>query len=154
MLNLLSVALQGFAPGFKLSPIAIAVQGLITQLQEERRDDVRGGRGPARSATDLDPMHPPRQARDDVSVEEVLAKWELLELQLDAQRREQSIDVQRTEAPPFEHEAATSQASTVEIQHAGAVPQVAVDHDARPPSERRADDEATIIALLLAAATV
>ena len=41
MLSALSIALQGL--GFRLSPIALAVQGLIEQLEEEERLERAGG---------------------------------------------------------------------------------------------------------------
>lgn len=92
MLDPRLVALQGL--GFPLSPIAIAVQGLIEQIQEEARDDdtIGGGRrrgsrlawlfgGPASK-----PKAQPGKVGADVSEAEVRAQWELLEARQAAQQ--------------------------------------------------------------------
>lgn len=70
------VALQGFAPGFHLTPIAIAVQGLIALLQEELADYVGGGRRKGGA------VRPSGDRRRDLgpSVEHVRALWELHDL--------------------------------------------------------------------------
>jgi len=88
MLNLRNVALQGL--GFKLTPIALAVQGLIDELQEEERQQQYGGRGRRGRAqvTQRQAAEQRRPApRDELTYEEVAARWELLDMQLAAQVR-------------------------------------------------------------------
>lgn len=72
-----SIALQGFA----LSPIAIAVQGLIDSYKEE--DSPFFGMGkPVGRAKSWHYKQKLYARTDDLTVEEVQAQWELLELRL------------------------------------------------------------------------
>lgn len=102
MLNLLSIALQGFAPGFKLSPIAIAVQGLIEQIQEEqRREDVRGS-GKART-TAKPPADTLLRTRADADADLealVRSQWELLEARRQAQQADAAPAITRESGNP------------------------------------------------------
>lgn len=92
MLDPRLVALQGL--GVPLSPIALAVHGLIELIQEEaeREDSIGGGRrrggrlawlfgGPAQAKRSQ-----PGKVGADVSEAEVRAQWELLEARQAAQR--------------------------------------------------------------------
>lgn len=79
MLDPRLIALQGL--GVPLTPIAIAVQGLIAQLQEEaaQRLEYQGGGG-RRSSRPVDARPAQIQARRELTEDEVRAQWELLEL--------------------------------------------------------------------------
>ena len=70
-LSAFNVALQGLFP---LSPIAVAVQGLIEQVLQEQKVNGSGGAKPVQ----------PQAAKDQLTVEEVIAQWELLEARLRA----------------------------------------------------------------------
>lgn len=101
-LNPLLVALQGF--GFPLSPIALAVQGLIEQIIEEaRRAQIYGGRGAPRTAADLDPF---RRDLGEPLTREYVESWdELVQLRHEQQRERAEQGRQRSTSPP---QAATS----------------------------------------------
>lgn len=147
-LDLLRVALQGLAPlPFPLSPLAMAVQGLLEELQEERRDDVRGsGRrrpGPARR------VEPARRRRDEGLTEDLVRQqWELLEIRRAAPR-------QAAEAPPAAPSVAPASLDPPKAgENAGAVGQLAAaDPPGFPPPAQaapttRADDALALLLLL------
>lgn len=75
-----SIALQGFA----LTPIAMAVQGLIAVLIEEEKSRVYG-KGKARPVKST-------SKPDDLTREEVEAQWDLLETRLRAQAKDPAVD--------------------------------------------------------------
>lgn len=139
MLDPRLVALQGLT--VPLTPIYVAVQGLIALIQEEaRRDELHGG-GKKRGAA-----QPKRwgtkqagQARGqvgaDVSEAEVRAQWEALE----ARQREQAT-------PPAQAPAQAEQPAPVAQPLAPAPPSQAVKPVARPPLE--ADDEEALTLIL------
>jgi len=79
-LNPRALALQGFL----LTPIAMAVQGLISVLIEEEKSRVYG-RGKAKS---INPLRRP----DSLTREEVEAQWDLLETRLRAQAKDPAVD--------------------------------------------------------------
>jgi hypothetical protein len=87
------IALQGL--GFTLTPIAIAVQGLIEQIQEEARDDDTTGGGRRRGgrlawlfgAPAVRTRQQPGKVGADVTEAEVRAQWELLEARQAAQAK-------------------------------------------------------------------
>lgn len=105
MLDHRLIALQGLL--VPLSPIAIAVQGLIAEIQEEarRREEYRGG---GRRRVDGEHKLRRHRGRDELSEAEVRAQWELLELR----RRLQAEDAAAAErvATPPEPARARSQA--------------------------------------------
>lgn len=153
-LNALLVALQGFAPGFALSPVAIAVQGLIELLQEERRSQVYGSGRLARSP------HQPRRRRPDdgLTPELVQAQWELLEARLRAQEQDRETR-ERLQVPADEQPTPSPVTGLAPLQpppsaaiQTGAVglgPSMAGFPSAEAPQSRRqADDDA--LALILA----
>lgn len=85
-LDPLRIALQGL--GFPLSPIAMAVQGFIAELQEEaQRLEYHGGGGRQRGASAYrgrqEEAAPERRPLGEA---EVRAQWELLELRRENQR--------------------------------------------------------------------
>ena len=81
-LNSRALALQGFL----LTPIAMAVQGLIAvlALEDEKQSQVYG-RGRQKSA-------PRSKPQDELTREEVEAQWDLLETRLRAQVKDPAVD--------------------------------------------------------------
>lgn len=65
------IAVQG--AGFKLTPIALAVQGFITYLQDEAQKVNGGGKKPASN------QPAQSQQNDDALIYQVLEKWEYIE---------------------------------------------------------------------------
>lgn len=79
MLNALHIALQGLFP---LTPIALAVQGLIEEIQEENRQQVYGGgkktKGPSKTSATVARDRTPEFTEADIE-RLVTEKWEAIE---------------------------------------------------------------------------
>lgn len=86
-LDALRIALQGL---YELTPVSLAVQGLIAEIEEERREKVNGSGGqvasPVRSRPLEDPAWVERMARE---------KWEYIEA---AQARDAAREAAREAA--------------------------------------------------------
>jgi hypothetical protein len=139
---------RSFAP-FAFSPVAFAIQALIEEI---RRDRANGGGG--RSATGARP--PARPARShqrgaDVSIEEVRAQWELLELrQRNQAERERDLKAAQPAdtAPALQGKPAT-QAKPITAEPVEPAAEAGVG---LLDATRRDDDDALALLLLLAEA--
>lgn len=68
------IAIQG--AGFPLSPISLAVQGLILQIQEEQRQNIGGGK--VRKAVSTTAKAPAPESEQDI-IRRVQEKWDTIE---------------------------------------------------------------------------
>lgn len=149
MLDPRLIALQGL--GVPLTPIAIAVQGLIAQIQEEaRRDEYHGGGG-RRSALAPSPAAQ-RLAARELTEAEVRAQWELLELRQRNQREDAAH--RRAETRELQTAPAVSPALPPAAQPAAATPAVQSQQEIgdRPAqiAEQQLEEEELALLLLLA----
>lgn len=139
----LGIALQGFA----LTPIALAVQGLIAVLQEEeeKRQQVYGGKRKRQERA-----RPARQVESDDDIRKiVLDKWEAIEAAaaLDKERTRASkpvVSAKVVQAAPPAPDLAIN--PTAMGQPPAADPEA--DQAALRAAQMRRDDEALLIALI------
>ena len=143
------IALQGL--GFGLTPIALAVQGLLALLEEEAKGGVVGGGGrrmPALAAAPSSVERAPAPA--GVSYDEVAAQWAWLESRLRLQKGQGvaggPVPAPKPVADPVPAVAQVSQVSQVP-EEAPALSTSAVVVPAR--YERDAEDAALMTMLLL-----
>lgn len=136
------IALQGFA----LTPIAMAVQGLIAILQEEEeiRQQIYGGKRRPQAAT----RHSREAESDDDIRRAVLDKWEAIDAakSADAQAKAARLAVREpTPRPPEQiSSAAILETTRPGRASAGVLPGV----KSKASAQARHDDEAMLLLLL------
>ena len=150
-LNSLLVALQGFAPGFALSPIALAVQGLIELLQEEQRQVYGSGKkGRGIQAPRRHVEHTPQ--RDALTEDLVRQQWDLLETRLRVQAEDRQARELRQASPrTVEQTVPVGLDPLPEPPNDAVQAPPALDASRLQAEARRRDDEAAALVLLLQA---
>jgi hypothetical protein len=139
----LSFDAQSFAP-FAFSPVAFAIQALIEEIREER---VNGGGGRRRGGQQGRARPASSPGRRELTVDEVRAQWELLEL-----RQQTTLDA----GVNVRRDATAAELAAAQGPEQGKRP----EREARllPTEEpagmalQRSDDEALALLLLLAEA--
>ena len=135
-LNARALALQGFL----LTPIAMAVQGLIAVLVEVEEKNQVYGRGRKKSA--------PRAKRlDDLTREEIEAQWDLLETRLRAQAKDPATVANVAVATHETHETHETVAGITGFTGSGEVANSA--NSANSAMQRRKQEDEFLLLLCL-----
>jgi len=158
VLNLRAIALQGF--GFKLSPISLAVQGLIAWLEEEQRQQQVYGSGKGRGPYQARKEFQAPALRQQLSTEEVRAAWDFVELRLRQQQddKRRAAAARRPIVTPSTPAPAASAAQAAALARTDPPASAGLPLPAERMAERQeyraqaGEDDASILAIILAAA--